>query len=319
MVKVYFTCPWEDNNNLLNKLKTNTPQNRGIWKNIEGTSDINNLDYLIILDDLHHSLLKLGQSQFLLLIQNLNKIIYFQRENTAFLNNNSWFRKNILNTLEHKYSYEDNYLFTFTPANFLCKTYDELKSMENPEKTKNISAIVSAKNQGVTYQKRKEFLINYSKTYKDSIDIFGKGWNKQILGENYKGELGSYHREHNRNTSKFDGLYPYKYSICLENFPKDKITSEKITDALLSWCMPIYWGTEYTNKYYPKEAFHLIDIDDPNCIEKVKKLSEQPITQENIEGIKEARNLILDKYNIWEQIYQIISDKKTFEQNYKYG
>ena len=47
------------------------------------------------------------------------------------------------------------------------------------------------------------------------------------------------------------------------------------------------------------------------------KISNQLITEKNIEAIREARTLILDKYNIWEQIFQIINDLDSFKKNYR--
>ena len=82
--------------------------------------------------------------------------------------------------------------------------------------------------------------------------------------------------------------------------------------------MPIYWGSKYTSKYFPEDAFHLIDLDDPNVYDKVYKISQTPITEKNITAIKQARDTILDKLNIWEQIYQIINNHDTFMYKYKY-
>jgi len=319
MLKIFFTCSWEDSNNLLNKLKKNTPSNKGIWKNIEGTNDVNHFDYMVVLDDLHPSLLKIGQVAFLELIENSDKIIYFQRERTAILNKRvkSWFQNKVLSQLKHRYTYEDSFFYTFTTAHFLNKTYDQLKSMKYPIKDKSISCVVSNKKSGKTYKDRIRFITGYSNTFPSSIDIYGKGW-KNELGDNYKGELGSYHQEKNKTTSKADGLLSYKYSICLENFPKEKGPSEKITDCLLMWCMPIYSGSISTNKYYPEDAFYLIDINDNNVFDNVNEISKRVITQKNIDALNEARNLILDKYNIWEQIYQIIDNNIKFKINYRF-
>ncbi len=318
MIKIFFTCFWQTD--LLDLLKKNTPNNKAIWKNIEGTNNINMCDYIVILDDLDKTLLQKGEKYFKTIIKTPNKIIFFQRENSHFLHQRrkSWFINNILPSVNKKYSYEHKFLYTFTPANFLNMSYDELKQLQNNRK-KGISCIVSTKNIHRNYQKRINFIRQYSKKYPGAIDIFGKGWSKIELGNNYKGELGNYHRhDQNKTLSKFDGLYGYNYSICLENFPNDCIVSEKITDALLSWCMPIYWGSKYTNKYFPEDAFHLIDLNDPNVYEKIYKISQTPISEKNITAIKQARNIILDKLNIWEQIYQIINNYNTFLDEYKY-
>lgn len=315
--KIYFTCPWESSDSLLNKLQLNTPSNKGVWKNITGVNNIIDHDYMVVLDDIHISLLNMGPEYFKNVVKNLDRIIYFQRENTSILkmNKKSWFQRQIIPNLKHNYSYEDDFFYTFTGAFFLNKTYDELKAMEYPSKTKNISCIISNKNLGITYQNRINFITKFSNNYK--IDVFGRGW-KNEFGNNYKGELGSYHQETNKATSKLDGLSSYNYSICLENFPNEKCISEKITDCLLAWCMPIYSGPNCTNKYFPEESFHLIDINDENCYSQINNISNQQLTDKNIQAIKEARNLILDKYNIWEQIYQIVNDPIKFKIDYNY-
>ena len=319
MFKIYFTCNWEDSDSLLKKLIKNTPSCKGIWKNIIGVSNINDCDYIVVLDSLHNNLMNMGEDNFIKLVGNIDKIIYFQRENTTSLNKSkkNWFRTNLLPKLKHNYSYEDNYFYTFTTANFLNKTYDELKNMDYPKKLHNISCIVSSKKEDITYIERVNFIKNYSQKYSNSIDIYGKGW-KNELGNNYKGELGCYHRTKLNNTSKVDGLLPYKYSICLENYPNEKVTSEKITDCILCWCLPIYSGTNVTDKYYPKDSFKLIDIKNEDTYEYVNNISKKEITQKNIDALKEARNLILDKYNIWEQIYNIIDNPNKFNLDYKY-
>ena len=324
MKTIYFTCPWEDSTSLLNKMKRNTPSSQGIWKNIQGTDDINNFDYMVVLDDLHPSLLRKGPEALANMVKKPNRVIYFQRENTNILkkSSKSWFTTTILPRIEHRYSYENDFFYTFTTAHFLNKTYDELKSMEYPHKTRNISCVVSNKNLDTTYQNRINFIKEYSSRNKDTIDIYGNGW-KNELGSNYKGELGSYHQNGNQKSSvrssKIDGLLPYDYSMCLENYPDEKKLGEKITDALLSWCMPIYSGPACTSKYYPADAFHLIKIDENNIYERVSALSKLPISEKNISAISEARNLILDKYNIWEQVHSIIEDPMKFKIDYNHN
>ena len=38
------------------------------------------------------------------------------------------------------------------------------------------------------------------------------------------------------------------------------------------------------------------------------KTEEKPITEENVKAMEEARNLILEKYNIWELVHNIIKN-----------
>ena len=51
---------------------------------------------------------------------------------------------------------------------------------------------------------------------------------------------------------------------------------------------------------------YIIDINDPQCIEKINEIIKKPITDKQIEAMKIARNLILNKYNIWSTLENII-------------
>jgi len=306
MIKIYFTCGWQDN--LHQKVITATPGNKGIWKNITYTDNYKKCDFLVVLDRVNQKFLDLGKNKFTKLFPK-DKIIHFVRENEVGLKSEDWYRKEILPTLPNVFLVD--YYYTFTSAHFIDKTYDQLKSMKYPEKNKILSTITSSKDTPEIYKRRKDFIIKCSKNLE--IDIFGKGW-KHELDSKYKGELGCYHQRPDRKTSKSDGLIDYKYSLCLENYPDEPIPSEKITDAILCWCIPIYSGSEITKSYFPQSSFYLIDINDQEVFTEIKDIIKQEI---NIDGLSKARDLILDKYNIWEQIYQIINDREFYEINYK--
>jgi hypothetical protein len=321
-INVLFTCPWSDE--IIESYKNNTPNNKGIWKNIEGVTNIDDAEFIIVLDDLHKSILDKGMEYFTNKFYNNNKIIHFQRENTKILESNknkSWYIEKFLPQIKYNISYENDFFYTFAPASFIDKTYDELKSLkyEDLNKDKNISCIVSSKvlsHITPNYQKRVDFIKKYSSENVDNIDIYGYGWNKQILGDNYKGQLGSYHNNNN-DTNKSQGLVNYNYSICLENLLEEKCISEKATDAILCWSIPIYWGNPCIKKYFPKKSYHLIDIENPDINKEINNIIKNKPSNEEIKNLEEARNIILDKLNIWEQIYQIINNYDKFLIDYK--
>jgi hypothetical protein len=106
---------------------------------------------------------------------------------------------------------------------------------------------------------------------------------------------------------KFDGLYPYKYSIAIENYSCHDYWTEKIADSFLSWTMPIYYGAKNITKYFPKESMILID---PNNKEKsldiIKDSIANNLFEERIDYIQEARNLILNEYQFFPAVTQLI-------------
>ena len=326
--KIFFTCPWSDI--IIHSYKNNTPNNKGIWKNIEGVNNIDEADFIIVLDDLHKSILDKGIEYFTNKFYKNNKIIHFQRENTKILKKDgdtygrSWYLEKFLPKIKYNISFENDLLFTFVPAHFIDKTYDELKMMkyEDLNKDKNISCVVSSKvlyHITPNYQKRVDFIKKYSSENINNIDIYGYGWNRGILGNNYKGQLGSYHNNNNSKalTNKSHGLVNYHYSICLENLIDEKCISEKATDAVLCWSIPIYWGNPCIKKYFPEKSYHLIDIENPDINKEINNIIKNKPNNEEIKNLEEARNIILDKLNIWEQIYQIINDYDKFLIDYK--
>ena len=140
------------------------------------------------------------------------KEFYKELEFNSFIGETNEKRKSEYTAITNKNELEKKY---YTP-----KTYDELKSMKYPNKTKKISCVVSSKQgNNITdgYFKTTTFIRKYSQLYPNKIDIYGRGWNKYVLGNNYKGALGSYHQEKNITTDKSDALLDYHYSIALEN------------------------------------------------------------------------------------------------------
>ena len=288
MIKIVFSCSWgEGNISLTEKANKLTPNNKGMWGCISSTTNIKEADYIVCLDRPTHNLKKIDKK----------KIIIFPREPRAFFNpkfnQKNWFTY-------------DNIHHVVTYPQFILKTYDELKSLKykDLEKNKILSTVTSHKLHTICSKKRVEFIKKFNSKYPDSLDIYGSGWDSNV--KNYKGSLGGYHISTNFETSKFDGLKNYKYSLCFENSSEKNYFSEKFTDCILSWTIPIYFGCINIEEYFPEDSYYLVDIFDDNSIDKVKEIISKPITEKNITALQEARELILEKYNIWDVINRIV-------------
>jgi len=187
------------------------------------------------------------------------------------------------------------------------KNYDELKKLKAGNKEKLLSTVTSLSNTKSGHQLRLDF-INHLKVVNIKFDHFGRG----IRPVN----------------DKFDALYPYKYSLALENHSCNDYWTEKFSDCLLSWRIPIYYGATNISQYFPKGSYLSIDIEKPEkSISFIKEVIHSNYWEENIENIKEARSLILDKYQFFPMIYDYCrkqkmgSKKKLFliPSNHKYG
>ncbi len=129
------------------------------------------------------------------------------------------------------------------------------------------------------------------------------------------------------NDDKFEILYPYKYSIAIENSYYDHYWTEKIADCFLSWTMPIYAGAPNITDYFPKESMILIDPQKPKeAMKIIKHAIENNYWEKHIDAIREARELILNTYQFFPLLVDHIhkkenkhhSESKKVNQSFKY-
>jgi len=139
------------------------------------------------------------------------------------------------------------------------------------------------------------FLDRLLDTEPELLDLYGRG---EFSGPHYKGEI----------EDKWDGLVNYRYSLVIENYSGPNYFSEKLSDALLAWCMPIYWGCTNLSEYLPEDSFVRIDIEDEDAPQQVREIVESDIREQNLDAIAEARRLILEEYQIWPTVERAIED-----------
>jgi len=292
-MKIIFFCNWgEDSEDLLSRYKKLTNNNLGIYKNLIGVNNIDEADYIIFIEGIPKNF----NINYLL----KKKVICFPREPNIKTKNWEKFK------LRYGFTY-DTFYHVVTNPEFINKDYDFLKKLEYQESKNKLSCIMSNKNNGDGYKLRYHFLKNFVEEYPNVCDIYGYGWKKE-LGVSYKGELGCYHNKNEAGSNtKYDALINYKYSICIENCEKNNYFSEKFTDSILCWTIPIYFGCINISDYFPENSYYYVDIKDENVNQKIKDIIERPITKENIDALKKARELILNKYNIWNSMYEIIN------------
>jgi hypothetical protein len=154
------------------------------------------------------------------------------------------------------------------------KTYDELRVQPATDKALPLSWITSDIAAFEGHRRRLRFLDHIREQV--SFDLFGRGFTPVV--------------------DKWQALAPYRYSMVVENYRGPYYWSEKLTDALLAWTMPIYCGCTRLDAYFPSEAVIQFDIADPDAIERVKEAVHSDAWLRNRDAIAEARNLILNRY-----------------------
>lgn len=113
---------------------------------------------------------------------------------------------------------------------------------------------------------------------------------------------------------KYEVLEPYKYHVTIENHIGEHHWSEKLADAFLAECLPFYAGDPVVDEIFPKESFIPIPIDDPSAaVEIVKSAIANGEYEKRRGAILEAKRLILEKYNFWAQIIELIESESNQE------
>jgi len=274
-VKIYFAGAWGySSEKLTNIFKRQTPNNSGVWGGIECVNDRSEADYILIQDQTDEKNI------------DKSKVIFFGRE-PKHIGKFKW--DNCYKTFHH----EDG--DTWMPQTWWVNiSYDKLKNGDIPQKTKDFSIIDSGKRMVKDHVKRVNIINDIIKKYPNKVDVYGKITRGRENSGVFKTMLP--------DRAKEKGLLDYRYTLAIENGSTDFYFSEKIVDALLCWAMPIYYGCKNIDKFLPKGSYINIDLDDKNVVNKIIEYTESDYREENIENIREARDLILNRYNIWPTI-----------------
>lgn len=170
--------------------------------------------------------------------------------------------------------------------------YADIQAL-NPKKTKLASVICSNKTVNEGHIQRLKFVEQLQRNFGDEIDFFGQGFNEI--------------------EDKQEGMLPYQYHIALENTSMPEYWTEKLADAFLARCFPIYWGCTNIEKYFPKNSFATININHPKqAIHTIAQLFKSNQAQASQSAVAEARNLVLEKYNIFNMLEQQIVDLEKY-------
>lgn len=144
-------------------------------------------------------------------------------------------------------------------------------------KTKDLSTVCSTKKQKHTLHNRRLAFTREMMTRFPNMDVFGHGFDFV--------------------KDKAVALDSYCYHIAIENHYGLHHWTEKLADAYLGLCLPLYYGCPNLSDYYPEESFIRIDIFDvqhsASIIEKAVRDDEY---SKRLPAIKEARRLYLERY-----------------------
>lgn len=271
-------------------IQQQTPNQSMRWKEMVFTEDdVLECDYLVVLDYPKKDFsIRVNKSNIINLCleppNEMSKYRQFANSNVA-LNFNQFDTKT------------NNILSHGALPWHLNKDYDFLSSLQSNfvEKDNKIAWITSNQRGTKGHMRRMDFLDNIKEL--DFVDCFGRGI-KEV-------------------DDKFEILKNYKYAIAYENFKNDFYWTEKIIDSFLSYTMPLYFGCESIDDFFPKGSFIQIDPNDKHIKLFLQEIVSSKKWEQNLDSLTKARDLVLNQYQLFPFLYNQIKSLESIKGAYK--
>ena len=169
-------------------------------------------------------------------------------------------------------------------------SFEEFANASWPEKNQQISTFCSAKRQRHTLHNQRYIFTQLLKSQMPELQIFGHG--------------------HQWVADKAEALDPYCYHVAIENHIAPHHWTEKLADAFLGHCLPLYIGATKAADYFPKDALIELDLARPEwSISRIKDAVSNNEFDGRRDAIEEARQRILHEYNLFPNIARIILER----------
>ncbi len=170
-----------------------------------------------------------------------------------------------------------------------CAQYpmEQALAMTEHDKPKLFSTVCSAKQQTHTMHGTRYRAVSYLAEHLPEMDWYGYGV-----------------RDLPR---KYTALLPYRYHLSAENYVGDYHWTDKISDPILFGCLTFYAGDPRLGEVFPEESFIPIPLGDREAtLAIVREAIENNEYEKRLPAIREARRLLVQKYNLFAQVTQLI-------------
>ena len=269
--------------------KKMTPNQSGIWKDMEAVTSPHKADVHIIIDDCH---LKLP-----------NRPRIYLGAHPPGTTSYGDIRSRRSDTIKVIDQSEELGFCEW----WLKYDYDYLSNLEREtiEKDNLLTCILSDSNDRPYHNIRRKYVEKLCR--KKILDnVYGRIKPFGFIEDCYRGELGTF--QYNQDASdrywfgKEEVLEKAWYSLEFDAYPTLNYISERVFDSVLSWCIPLYWGSTNIHEYLPEGSFYYIDAEGKG--DDVLEIIREPIRDS---ALREARDLMLNKYQLWPKIYEVLN------------
>jgi len=166
-----------------------------------------------------------------------------------------------------------------------ANSFRELAEMPVPLKNRSCSWITSGIDRTANHRQRLAFLQQLQQQFE--FDLYGRG-------------LPDWAKTQGTLANKWNGMAPYFYNLALENYAENEwYVTEKLWDALLAWCLPIYYGGSAADRLLPPGSFLRLPSLDQAGIDFIREVTATPNAwMEAQETIAQARQIVLHELNL---------------------
>lgn len=172
--------------------------------------------------------------------------------------------------------------------------YDHMVANPPAEKSDIISTVCSAKAQKHTLHHQRVQFIEQIGQQLPELTRFGRGIREM--------------------DDKAEALDSFRYHIAIENHICPHWWTEKLSDAFLGLTLPFYCGAPNAADYFPEKSFIPIDIRDVDgSLKIIRDAIENNEYEKRLPAIQEARRLVLEKYNTFAVLSDIIESRHNPE------
>jgi Glycosyltransferase family 10 (fucosyltransferase) C-term len=165
-----------------------------------------------------------------------------------------------------------------------------LRGLPPPPKTWPLATVTSGRQLLAGHASRMDFLRRI-RAEGMPLRLFGRGLPQDLGG---MGEVAS----------KASALLPARFALVIENYAEgDQYVTEKLWDALLCWCLPVYLGSRAADAMIPPEAIvRLPDLGEGGLETLQRTLATPRLWEERLPAIAEARRRALGDLRLVEWI-----------------
>jgi GR25 family glycosyltransferase involved in LPS biosynthesis/tetratricopeptide (TPR) repeat protein len=288
--RVKMLCNWCSSEQLCKEWSTMCEEGLH-WKDIELTSEDENIDYYVIINKPQEGAIYDPKKT---LVFQMEPWIYNATKNWGVHTWGKWSRPD-----EKKFLYVGRHKNGLNNVQWQIKIPDTI-----PEERENKAlTFLSAKNFDWGHKKRIEFLKKLEEWQKGEegrtslIDIYGRENYHSLT--HYKGPL--------KDDKKENHFIHYKYCFAVENNSERNYATEKIWEPILCECLTFYWGCPGLEKHINEKAFVRLNITDfEGSLAIIQQAIKEDWWSQRIDIIRQEKQRIINELGFFPRLRKIL-------------